>query len=56
MKGAGENLDAMSIAIRAYHKAWLQARAEGRPLPEPPQILPGAIIRTDVITLHIPCR
>jgi len=47
--------DAKSIAQEAYERAWLKARAEGRPLPEPPRIPPGPVIRTDVITLHIPC-
>jgi hypothetical protein len=48
--------DAKSIAQQAYERAWFKARAEGRPLPEPPGIPPGPVIRTDIITLHIPCR
>jgi hypothetical protein len=33
--------DAQTIALKAYYKAWLTAKAEGRPLPEPPRIPPG---------------
>jgi hypothetical protein len=42
-------LDAQSIALQAYYRAWLKARAESRPLPEPPRIPPGPVIRIDVI-------
>src|SRR5262249_27022919 len=48
--------DAKSIAQQAYEQAWLKATAQGRPLPEPPRIPPGPVIRTDIITLHIPCQ
>jgi len=48
--------DAKSIAQEAYERAWLKEGAEGRPLSKPPEIPPGPVIRTDVVTLHIPCR
>jgi hypothetical protein len=48
--------DALSLALEAYQTAWLKAQAEGRPLPEPPRIPPGPVIRMDIVRLHIPCR
>ena len=48
------NLDAHSIAQRAYEKAWLAAWKEGRPLPEPPSVPTGGpIIRTDIVKIHL---
>jgi hypothetical protein len=47
-------LDAHSIAQRAYEKAWVAACKENRPLPEPPSVPTGGpIIRTDVIKIHL---
>jgi hypothetical protein len=43
--------DALSLAREAYQTAWMKAHAEGRPLPEPPRLPPGPIIRTDTIKL-----
>ena len=43
-------LDAHSIAQRAYEKAWVKAWKESLPLPEPPSVPPGGpIIMTEVI-------
>ena len=44
--------DALSIALEVYEKAWVKAEAEGRPLPEPPRIAPGPVLRTDTIKLR----
>jgi hypothetical protein len=50
-------LDAKSIAQRAYEKAWVAAWKEGRPLPEHHSVPPGGpIIRTDVIKIHLRAR
>jgi len=44
--------DALSLALEAYQKAWVKAEAKGRPLPEPPRIAPGPVLRTDTIKLR----
>jgi len=47
--------DALSIALEVYQKVWVEAEAEGRPLPEPPRIAPGPVIRTDTVKIRFLC-